>query len=158
MPKRNDKYSIVPTSEDYVKELSLSMRKPDVEEIWAAGHLTPKQAIFLSLGVSSNDGTALVNGKVMCMFGVGMLSILSNIGVPWMLGTSLMDEHAHHFLRKSRKWINKVKEEYPLLINYVDARNVMSIRWLKWMGFKMFPAEPYGAQGLPFHRFEMRRE
>ena len=38
----------------------------------------------------------------------------------------------------------------------VDARNARAIRWLRWLGFRIHPAEAHGIQGLPFHRFEMR--
>lgn len=45
---------------------------------------------------------------------------------------------------------------FALLTNYVDARNAVSIRWLRWLGFEIEPAAPFGIHGLPFHRFSMR--
>ena len=49
-----------------------------------------------------------------------------------------------------------ITKDYSLLINFVDARHGVAIRWLKWLGFKVFPAKPFGPDKLPFHRFEMR--
>ncbi len=47
---------------------------------------------------------------------------------------------------------------FPHLQNYVDARNEISIRWLKWLGFRFDPKPvPYGIWGLPFLRFQMEK-
>jgi hypothetical protein len=43
---------------------------------------------------------------------------------------------------------------YDQLFNYVDARNLRSIAWLQHIGFQVFEPQPYGLEGLPFHRFE----
>jgi len=32
---------------------------------------------------------------------------------------------------------------------------VASIAWLRWLGFEVKDAEPYGWLGMPFHRFQM---
>ena len=41
------------------------------------------------------------------------------------------------------------------MFNYVDARHTDAIRWLKWLGFTLHPATPYGPFDLPFHKFTM---
>jgi len=54
------------------------------------------------------------------------------------------------------KWVRRQSEKFSLLYNYVDARNVKSIKWLRWLGFQLDEPAPYGVRGLPFHRFELR--
>ena len=44
---------------------------------------------------------------------------------------------------------------YRVLTNYADARNTTAIRWLRWLGFNILPAIPFGLDGLPFHPFEL---
>jgi hypothetical protein len=37
--------------------------------------------------------------------------------------------------------------------NHVYAKNRMSIRWLKWLGFELGVAEPFGPSAALFHPF-----
>jgi hypothetical protein len=90
------------------------------------------------------------------MFGVARLSLLTRNGAVWMLGSDKIDEFPITFLRHNKEYIQDMAEGYDLLVNYVDSRNKKSIRWLKWLGFEIFPAEPAGILGIPFHRFEKR--
>jgi hypothetical protein len=47
---------------------------------------------------------------------------------------------------------------YPHLENYVDVRNELSIKWLRWLGFQFDPQPiPYGVWEMPFFRFRMER-
>jgi hypothetical protein len=45
--------------------------------------------------------------------------------------------------------------DYPVLRNYVDQRNTVSIRWLRWLGFRMGEPAVMGAARVPFVPFEM---
>ena len=46
---------------------------------------------------------------------------------------------------------------YDRLENRVDARNVPAIRYLRWLGFTLWPVMPWGHAGLPFYPFTIRR-
>ena len=65
--------------------------------------------------------------------------------------------HPRAFLRQSRIFVGLMLQTWSELANHVDARNRQSVRWLSRLGFTIGPAEPYGARGLPFHPFSMRR-
>lgn len=96
-----------------------------------------------------------VNGGVAAIFGVAPVSALGGQGLPWMLGTPLIDRFPGAFIRRCRPYIARMLAVCPSLVNVVDARNVRSIAWLKRMGFTVLPAQPMGAEGLPFHPFFM---
>jgi hypothetical protein len=100
----------------------------------------------------------MADGRVVCMFGVAPVNLLGDTGVPWLLGSDDIERHAVTFLRGSKRYIAEMSRDYRLLTNYVDARNTLSIRWLKWLRFDILAAEPYGPFGLPFHRFELRND
>ena len=149
-------YAIVPATMAHAEELAANMRKADVAEIWAAGRHKPLEALKLSLVVSRDPKAGLVDGRVVCMFGIAAPTLMSFTGVPWLLGSEELARHWRYFLRANIPVVARMREEYDVLANYVDARNKTAIRWLKWLGFDIKEAQPYGPDGLPFHRFEMK--
>jgi hypothetical protein len=132
------------------------MRQADVDEVAASGK-EPYLALADSLNSSIMAWTGLVDDEPVCVFGVAPLDILSGIGSPWLLGTGFLPRYAMTFLRMNKAYVQKMSELFPHLENYVDARNKLSIRWLKWLGFQ-FDAQPvpYGIWGTPFYRFWMK--
>ena len=139
----------------FVEELAANMCQRDIDECWAASHNTPFEALTQSLAASPNAMMGFYKGRVVCMYGVAEMSILSNVGVPWLLGTDEIEKHSKYFLRQNRHYMKEIKRKYSLLINFVDARNTVAIRWLKWLGFEVFDAQPFGPDDVPFRRFEM---
>lgn len=146
---------IVPAKLYHKVYLAENMCQRDRDECWAAGHKTPLQAITESLAASPNAQVGLCRGRVVCMYGVAEISILSNIGIPWLLGTDEIEKHSKYFLRQNRYYMKQVKKRYAFLFNFVDARNIVAIRWLKWLGFRIHDAQNFGPDDMPFHRFEM---
>ena len=57
-------------------------------------------------------------------------------------------------LTRPIKWLEEKNKEYPLLVNYVDARNKVAIRWLRFLGFTFIrKIEKYGVGRKPFYEF-----
>lgn len=131
------------------------MREADRVEVWAASAATPLEALTTSLQRTPAALTGMVDGLPVCMFGVSPVTLLCGRGIPWLLGSEELPRYAVPFLRRNRAYLAAMRERYSKLTNYVDARNALSIRWLKWMEFGIMSTEPYGPFGLPFHRFEM---
>lgn len=96
------------------------------------------------------------SGRVVCIFGhVPLGPILTPMAAPWCLATDRMFQHPGDLVRISRAYFADWRERYPLLVNFVDARNTASIRYLKLVGFTLDEPAPFGVAGLPFHRFHM---
>ncbi len=134
-----------------VLELSKTMRKGDVEEIQASNGITPYEALLMGFKVSKAT-VATADGEVIAMFGVA--SGAEGIGTPWLLGSDLMATMKKELLEHPVKWLKEVNEKYPILINYVDARNKVAIRWLKHLGFTFVQRIPeYGNARIPFYEF-----
>ena len=132
------------------------MRPADIAECEASGHPNLLWTVKMSITMSSHCWTATVDGEVACIFGVGAVSLLGGQGCPWLLGTDHIDRNARVFIRRSVPYIHKMLEAYPHLLNFVDARNVRSIRWLRQVGFTVHDPVPHGPFHLPFHPFERR--
>jgi len=130
------------------------MKREDADEAYAAIGLGPQASLILSLQASEVAGTGLIDGIPIVMFGVVRDG---NKGMPWLLGSSDIQRVSRRFLRESKLCVREMKKRFDLLENFVDARHTVSIHWLRWLGFTIHDAEPYGFEHRPFHRFEMRQ-
>ena len=150
-----DKIEIRDVEPGDIDMLVANMREHDIQEVNAATRMGIENAVKTSVNLSTYSKTGLVNDELVCMWGVCPISLLSSSGSPWMLGTDLIKKKQRIFLRRSKPWLDDIRKDYRYLENFVDERNVMSIKWLKWLGFEMDEAEPYGIHGEPFHKFTM---
>lgn len=150
-------YRVVEAEEKHLRYVAANMRQPDVDEVWAVAHLTPLAALVRSALVSREPMAVLVDGCPVCIFGVSRLSPFSDVGHPWMLATPEVEQHATALLRGSVAYVRWMREVFPRLDNYVDARNEKAIGWVRWLGFEVDPPQPFGLDRLPFHRFHWKR-
>lgn len=151
-------YRIVPATPAHAAELAANMREADVAEVWAGWRHTPTEAINRSIAVSRDPLAGLADGRVVCIFGVASPIILSAVASPWLLGAKELPRHSRTFLRLNRLYTRHIRNEYAILENYVDARNALAIRWLRWLGFTIWEPQPFGPDQLPFHRFGAYRD
>ncbi|HVJ40147.1 MAG TPA: hypothetical protein VM639_01570 [Dongiaceae bacterium] len=150
------RYHVVAARPVHVDRMAGIMRESDRQEVWAAAGLTPSAGLEISLASSLYAWTWLIDDIPACMFGIGSESLLSGVGMPWLLSADPVDRHRLAFLKYYRPFLARMRADFPLLVNWVDARYAAAIRWLGWMGFTLYPAAPYGPFGMPHHRFEMR--
>ena len=147
---------IIPADESHIASILQTFRQADRDEVWASSLLTPSEALHVSLSLSAVSWSMTVDGVPFCMFGVAAASPGCRHGIPWLLGGNQIEENAFAFARISKRGLKNVLRHYQMLSNVIDARNETAIRWLKWLGFSILPATPYGPFNLPFHPFEMR--
>lgn len=131
-------------------------RQADMDELMDGYGMSPMSAILYSLNVSPKTWALLHNGRVVAVGGVAN-SDRPGTGYPWMITSTDMDvpEIGRAFLHMSRPILRTMLELFPRLENYVDSRNTKAIAWLKWLGFEIHEAKPYGMFGAMFHHFEM---
>ena len=148
---------IIPAKNEHIEVIASDMRQADADEVFAASMMSPADALQVSLDGSPFAWTGTVDGVPVCMFGVSSECVLTLRGVPWLLAARSLERYQAAFLRRCRAFLQRMLAIYPVLVNYVDVRNVVSMRWLRWMGFTFDDPAPFGPFGLPFARFEMRR-
>lgn len=144
-----------------VANIEPRLRSEDRAELIAAsGPDVAKQlhdAIRLSRGrLGEMAFAADHNDELVALFGFVPAGPLSNTAFPWLVGTPGLARIPGMLNRLTRAYCSIALKEYPVLVNYVDARNRTSVTWLERTGFKISDPEPFGVEGLPFHRFEMR--
>jgi hypothetical protein len=145
---------IVPARAAHLRSIARRMRQADREEVSAASGRSPAGALVYSLRKSAVAWTVLIDGRPECLFGVGDVNILAGVGCPWLLGTDAVEKNYRAFLRGSVDCRDQLLSMYPTLRNFVDARNVVSIRWLRWLGFRLL--DPVEIKGHEFRLFELR--
>ena len=149
------KYEVIPATLEHAKALQGRLRKSDLQEIEASTGRDPDKSLERAWRVSELCWAGLIDGRVVALFGVARLSVLSETGSPWLLGSEEMESAAIEVGRRSRQYVREMKRHFVHLENFIDARQETSIRWLKWCGFTIDPAAPWGVLRLPFHRFWM---
>jgi len=136
--------------------LVASMRPQDRAEVEAIrGPGQELEAVRRGIEMSVLAWTFTIGSEMACICGVVPVSLMSDRGVPWLLGTTAMDRHPGALIRVAPAYIARMLAAFPHLLNGVDARNTLAVRWLRRAGFTLHPAVPVGPQGVPFHPFEM---
>jgi hypothetical protein len=141
------------------EKLAPKLRQADIQEIQAATGESP--LVALQNGISWSDSCYTIvdeNDKPLALFGTVPDPNSKDTGRVWFLGSDELTKHSLLFLRNSHKWVEKLHQRYDILWNYIDARNEVHIRWLKWCGFKFIRRiEKYGVEQRPFYEFEKVR-
>lgn len=131
----------------------LVLRQADRIEVAATTVLPPVEALRQSIAHSPRYCKAgFADGELACIFGVGS-GLLSTSGCPWLLGSDLIARHPAAFIRRCGPYLDAMTQGFGYLENWVHADNRIAIRWLRWLGFTLDPAAPWGIKGEPFHHF-----
>lgn len=145
---------MVPARAVHARYIARRMREADRVEISLGSGKSPFEALAFSMRKSDVAYVALKDGVPVVMFGVGPVNVIAGIGAIWLLGTDDVDRNVMRFLKSSIEWKNKLLLRYPILRNFVHDENVVTKRWLGWLGATF--TGPHLFNGHPFLMFEMR--
>src|SRR4051812_4979904 len=112
-----------------VQRISRQLRKEDVAEVFAASGNHPSDVLPSCLDETTKVWVA--GTEYVALFGVNK-AMSMYAGIPWMVATPLLEKYPIQFVKFSRQVISGWIEQYPYLINCVDARNELHVKWLKW--------------------------
>ncbi|QXV74663.1 putative internal virion protein [Rhizobium phage RHEph21] len=142
--------AVRPSTSKDVTYLAPRLRYDDLRELLAAGSASAEAA--LSDGLEHSRQCLTIHDEqdnAVAMFGV--VPAGDPVGYVWLLGSDQIQFNKTQFLRHSRIELEKLQHEFPLLTNCVDARNMVHIAWLRWLGFKFLRQVTPGH--LPFYEF-----
>lgn len=139
--------------------LASNIREADRLECLAASGEDPLTAlrkaretstVFRALVMGPPKG----NHDVVALYGVVPFDRSVGLGGAWLLGTDQLVEDGFRFARRCSEYIEKLHQQFPILFNFVDERNALHIRWLRWAGFSFINRhEHFGAEQRPFYEF-----
>lgn len=144
-----------PTTVADVEYVAKRLRKADKQECKAALGREPLDVLLGSLDTCSKSLTLTTKeGDAVGLCGVSPSIYGPDVGVVWMCATDAIKKHQMTFLRQSKVALKYLAADYQLIFNFVDARNLVHIEWLRWMGFTFINRhEKYGFEQRPFFEF-----
>lgn len=135
--------TMLPATEDDARELAPLLRAEDRAEVLALG-CDPVDGLLQSLSGSCEAWTYRDDERIICMAGVAPLSLIGRTGVPWLLGSDLVQVHRRAFMLETRRMVARWLDMFAVLRNTVDCRHEAALRWLRWLGFTLGEPFPMG--------------
>jgi len=139
---------------DVVDFIGHNLREADRREVWLSDRLSPLEAVRQSWQASlDHECHAVIDdgGVPVALCGV------CEGGVIWLLctdGLLATAANRRQFIREGQGWVGRCLQRYGPLSNWVFAKNMGSIRWLKSLGFTVHPPAQFGPSCALFCRFE----
>lgn len=117
------------------------LRDEDLRECRAAGvsGYGALRSAFDSIGAEVYAAVYAPTGEVMALFGSAPVALAGSEAAVWLLGSRRIDECKFEYLRFGRRYLAYLLSRYAKVYNYVDARSMKSIRFLRLLGFRFIP-------------------
>ena len=103
-----------------------------------------KRMLAQAFSESELTFTGLIDNKIACVWGVRATTLINNGATIWLLTTKVVDEHPLVFVRHSQIELKKLEDKFSTLSGYVLTDFHTSVKWLRWLGFSVFPSENPG--------------
>lgn len=150
-PVRNGRVFFKEPTSESLDEIIKKLRKSDKKEAWNSWRLGADEVVTMSVDSAEEAYVIELEGKPVGVFGVTKLSAFSRTGIIWLLGTSCLDQIEMTLARETRPIVDTFLKKYSPLVNWVDAENIQSIKWLKVNGFHIEESQPYGVYNKKFN-------
>ncbi len=150
-------YRFILATRGHAIELADNIHPGVEKEIKTMSEKETVDIVIQSLEKSDEAWSVFDEEGLICIFGISSVSILSDRAVPWFLTTKLIDKHKKTLLYLTKIGLTYWLGKYSTLENYVPQEYTKAIRWLRWAGFTILPAQPIGIGGVLIHKIEMKR-
>ncbi len=145
----------------HADELSRNLRPEDAAEVIAATGRELAPVLVDSVEMSTWAIAVFFDDQLACIWGVAPLpdgSVNARVGAVWMLTSPVVERYAKTFWRLCCWAVRLLTEEWDVLVNAIDVRHSKALRWARRLGFRLEAPAPFGAAGLDFCRFVLRKE
>lgn len=83
---------------------------------------------------SSGLWGGMIDGQLVCLWGLVPPSLMSNSAYLWLYTLETMQGHEFLFVRYSQRVIEHMLQLFPTITGAVSKNNPKAQRWLKWLG------------------------
>ncbi len=132
----DNKIKIISSTLDDVFSLENHLRLADINEVKALGS-TPRKSLLMGYIYSDECLSVWKDNKVIGMFGVSSFELPKGFATIWFLGSKEMTDIPVTFVKEGIKYTKEKLLKYDILLNYVDARNTDSLKWLRAIGMTL---------------------
>ncbi len=136
---------IHPATIEAAKEVASNLRPEDRREVEEGHGLDPMERLVWAAQNLPCVYFTVPNGKTAGMAGV------EPDGTIWMLCTPAIHEYPITFAREAKRYVDSRQEK--ILHNIVDERNIVHLKLLKFLGFRILGEISYGPNNLTFIKF-----
>lgn len=140
---------------DDVFELALRLRPDDVREVLAVGS-NPRKSLLLGFIYSDTCYTAVAGNQVLGMYGASNHNLAKGFASIWCLTAPQMEKYPIAFVKEGKRFLDKCLQQYDIVMNRVDSRNTLHIKWLKHIGVTL--TNSVLINGVEFIQFYKTRE
>ena len=141
----NESKFIHPITKEAALEVASNLLPDDHREVVDGYGVDPLEAIPEEALRSFCISFTVPDGRTAGLAGIG------ENGAVWMLCTPAIHDFPVLFARQAKRFIDSRAES--ILWNYVDKRNKVHIRLLKFLGFDFHEEVEFGPNNLPFIYF-----
>lgn len=129
------------------------LRAADLAEVRSRGS-DPVEAVIKGYVYGDRCVTILAGGEPICVYGAVSTGQSPKSASVWMLGTDGVYANRRDFIKDSRERVHDLIRDYELVWNYVDSRNHLHVRWLRWLGFTFIRSTTeLSVDGTPYYEF-----
>lgn len=125
------------------------LREADVLECLAGG-ISPELAVKRSVQQSNNAFAVYADEKLLCLWGLRFEDRTKQEAWMWLLSTPAVEDYKVAFARASRRMLDILLSESPVIKVLVHTQHEVAVRWLKWLGFQI--AEHYNEHFMLMRR------
>lgn len=143
----------------HIQHIGWFLRHEDARELYAFNGESPVVTVIESWVASLPTERVLFYWKKEPVWVCGLVEMIpKDTGCPWMVAT----DRWHDVPKRTRwdlsKWfIEHWLQDYPSLVNYIDARNGVARDWLARLGAEETDLTQIGPNNTPFFKFEINK-
>jgi len=140
-----------PTNQSDINTLIENLRKEDKREIVSkTGTKDIKKTLVKGWLTADYCNSFFKEDILIGIYGV-VASDAKEVGSPFMLLTNEIKSTPIGFLKHCKQKVSDMENKYKVLFNYIDSRNELHLRWLKWLGFEIINEKIFNK--VPFYGF-----
>lgn len=128
-------------------------READKKECFLLSGRDLTETFSQTPGLYSNCWVWEKNNKPVCIFGITPLG--DQKGVIWLIATDDFDRYKKIVRSRCKDVFENMIVGYTYLCNYVMYKHKKAVKWLKWLGCKIYEPEPIGINGELYCKFEV---
>ncbi len=136
--------------------LCQDLRNLTITDIEIAGDPNIAERLSAAVKDSIMSWCGLVDEQVVAIWGIYGTNLIAGEYALWMLTTNEADKHPLVLARHSKRILSSLLEMTPMIHGFVSCDYKRSIRWIKWLGFELGPAQKWEKGYV--RKFKMERK